>query len=422
MFEKEITVAVLNQGEQLLGFLHPRLVEIQETNELYKLRGIQLTHPLFTERNTDLSKYDALLTPGNKIWRGETADGKPVLYVILGEKEFDFQAKTVSVYAEEAATELGQNQIFRSSAFSWTVNSSFISTYMGGLFEAGTLEGPSTATTYNGALTPLAILRAIEANTGGEFEFRYSLEGGRIHRYIDFKDQIGTVHNTPIRLGYNASKITLSINEADTRIAAAPIGTPSDGSSTFHQAIANFTNTTIDPNTPIPLYVTKDDAGNSVNGPLVNPPYYKPSGQNYVECDNQSELVASYQRIQKAAAASRGTYPRIHTFETSEENAYNIYWLCVDNLREHLEPEININCEVADIKKLQGLEGEHYNTGDTVYIRLPGRVNTLEARVLKTVKDPRNPAEDTIEIGNYKTNFMADFFKGYYKSAGNITL
>lgn len=422
MFEKEITAAVLSPSEQLLGFLNPRQVQIKETNELYKLRNITITHPLFDENTTDLSHYDTLLNPGNKLWRGETADGNPVLYVLLGEKEYDFENKTVTIYGEEAATELSQNQIFRSSAFNWKVNTSFINTYFGGLFQPGTLDGPATATPYNGALTPMAIIRAVEAKTGGEFQFRYVLENGRINRYIDFLDQVGSVHNTPIRLGYNASKITLSVNEADTRIAAAPIGNPTDANSTFHQAIATFTATAIDPNTTIPLYVTKDDDGNAVNGPLVNPPYYKPAGQNYVECDNQGELVASYQRIQKAAAASRGTYPRIHTFETNEENTYNIYWLCVDNLRQHLEPEINIECDVLDIKKLQGLTGEHYNTGDTVYIGLPGRLDTVEARVLKTVKDPRNPAKDSITIGNYQTNFMADFFKGYYKSAGNIIL
>jgi len=423
MFEKEVTVAILSPQESLLGFLHPNLVEITETNELYQVRSIEITHPLLDENNTDLSKYDNLLIPGNKVWRSENCDGVPCLYVMVGEKVYDFINNNVKIYAEEVAIELSQNQVFRSTAFAWVVNSAFLTTYCGDLFTPGTIDGPSTETDFSGALTPMAILRLIESSIAGEFNFRYIEESGKIARYIDWRVKIGSVHTTPIELGYNALNIVLKINEADTRIAAAPKGTPDDANvDAFHQAMAAFAAVEFKSTTTIPLYVTKDESGNPINGPLAAPPYNKPAGQNYVECQNQTELTASYQRIYKQPKVSYGTFPRIYTFDTSETNIYNLYWACVVNIKQYLQPEVTITCNVIDIDKLTGGAAEHYNVGDTVYVRLPGRTTPITARVMKTTKNPREPQNDTIEIGNYKINFMKDFYKSYYKSSGAITI
>jgi hypothetical protein len=121
--EPELTLAILSPTESHLDFLNPEYLDIEEVNELFKLRTITLTHPLFDEDGTDLTRYDSILIAGNKIWRQSTNDGDSCLYVITGPKSYDFQSLTVTVEAVEAAVELSQYTIYRSSAFSWTINS-----------------------------------------------------------------------------------------------------------------------------------------------------------------------------------------------------------------------------------------------------------------------------------------------------------
>ncbi|MCE7699619.1 MAG: hypothetical protein K8E24_012690, partial [Methanobacterium paludis] len=312
MFEKEVTVWVLDQNENIIGSLNPNRVQLSETNELYSLRNIDITHPSFDESNTDPAttfiRYDTLLANGNKLFLPESPSGDSCLYILLGDNEKDFKGN-INQYAEEAATELTDNKIIRLNT-TVTVTASFINTYFYELFQPGNISGPySTPTALNGAYTPLEILRAIETATGGEFKFRYEYENGQINRYIDFAAQTGVTHSKIIEVGQNASDINLKVSEQDVRIAAGPKGVPSSDTSTFHAAMAAFEAASFSKTVQIPLYVSTDDSGNSVNGPLTYPTYAKPAGQNYVECDNSAELVANYERIQasktsKAAMAS----------------------------------------------------------------------------------------------------------------------
>lgn len=418
VLDEELTIAVLNQNESLLGFLDPDQVEIEEGYELYKIRTLTITHPMMDKHSNDDTKYTDILTEGNKLWRTLTCDGVPILYVILGKPTINYEDHTIKVYAEEVATELSQLPPVRNTAFSWTVNSSFISTYFGDYFDTGTLTGPgtTTATSYNGTLTPMEILRQIEEQTGGEFQFRYEYNTGVIKRYIDYHTTIGITHTQKIDLSTNALSFDVSIDESDTRIAAAPIGKPSSDTDTFHQNMKAFEDLVVSTSTPIPLYVTKDESGNPVNGPNTNPPYDKGAGQTYVSCTDVGDIVANYNYVYGKEGSLTGT-PRVHTFTTSESNPYNIYWECVDYIRQYLEPEINIDCKVVDLNKLQDEAPEYYNTGDTVYLELP-IYGTVSARIMETSKDPRRLDEDTVHIGNYQTSFL----QRNYRSAGMINL
>lgn len=420
MIEKELTTAILSQDENLLGFLDTDRVEIKENAELYKLRNIKLSYPMFDPGSENNTKYKDWLVSGNKIWRTETCDGVPCLYVIMGEIEYDYLENTINCYAEEVATELSQYKVFRSSAFNWTVNSSFINTYCGDLFTPGVLTGPGSTTTtdYSGALTAMAILRKIEEKRGGEFQFRYEYNpvSKEIIRYIDYFDSIGTTHTTIIDMAYNARNIELKVNESSTRIAAAPVGQPSNDSDEFHKNMKAFEDQAISTSVQIPLYVTQDDSGNPVNGPLVYPPYNKGAGENFVECDNTGDIVANYNYINEKEGGG-STFPRLYTFDTSENNKYNLYWECVDFIRQYLEPEINITCTVVDLKKLADKPSEYYNLGDVVLINLP-IYGVISARITTTTKDPRRLENDSVGIGNYQTGFLEQ----RYKSAGMINL
>lgn len=420
MIEKELTTAILSQDENLLGFLDTDRVEIKENAELYKLRNIKLSYPMFDPGSDDNTKYKDWLVSGNKIWRTETCDGVPCLYVIMGEIEYDYLENTINCYAEEVATELSQYKVFRSSAFNWRVNETFINTYCGDLFTPGVLTGPGTTKTtdYSGALTAMAILRKIEEKTGGEFQFRYKYNpvSKEIIRYIDYLDSIGTTHTTIIDMAYNARNIELKVNESSTRIAAAPVGQPSNDSDEFHKNMKAFEDQAISTSVQIPLYVTQDDSGNPVNGPLVYPPYNKGAGENFVECDVSEDIVANYNYINEKEGGG-STFPRLYTFDTSENNKYNLYWECVDFIRQYLEPEINITCTVVDLKKLADKPSEYYNVGDVVLINLP-IYGVISARITTTTKDPRRLENDSVGIGNYQTGFLEQ----RYKSAGMINL
>ena len=64
-----------------------------------------------------------------------------------------------------------------------------------------------------------------------------------------------------------------------------------------------------------------------------------------------------------------------------------------------------------DIQGLRSGTPTRYNVGDTVYLQLPGYREVVEARVQKTVKDPRKPGQDSITLGNYKINFFSDYLR-----------
>jgi len=425
-FEDEVTIAVLDSEEVLLGFLNPKHVRIKETNELYKLRTIKIQHQLYDEDNQDLTRYDTLLTAGNKIWKKESGDGDSVLYILRGNKEYGDNFKDITIEGIEAAAELGQIEVFRDDEFTWTINSAWVTTYTGNLFDEGTLTGPAIDTSYSGALTALAIIQEVQKNTGGEFQFRYEYDplNKRINRYIDYLTTVGKTHDQVIEIGYNAKNIKLEIDESDVAVAAAPVGKPSNpGSSTdtFHVDRTAWEALHIDKTDLIPLYVTKDDAGNPLNGPDTAAPYDKDAGNNFVENDVPGELVANYQRIYYKAGTV-GDDPRIITFESSETNEYNMYWDCVDKIREHLNPEVNIECDIVDLSKLEGADGELFNIGDTIYIKLPGRTDAIQCRITKTVKDPRHPESMDITINTYRMSFMQDFFQSTFKGHANIDL
>jgi hypothetical protein len=425
MFEATLTVAVLDENENLKLFLDPSFIEIEETNELYKLRTIKITHKLLDKNDNDLTKYDSVLIAGNKLWREETTDGDSCLYVIRGPKSYDFDTNTVTINAVEVACELGENQVFRSDNFSWIVDSTFISTYFGNQFDTGTLTGPGTVTPteYSGALSSLAILNEIQNKTGGEFFFRYEYDStnNRINRYIDYSTTIGKTHTTPIEIGYNAKGIELEIDETNVRIGCAPIGKPSNETDEFHVHRLAWENLAITKGSTIKLWYQTDSNGNLVEGPNATAPYTKLAGSNYIYTDVTGDLTASYRDIQYKDGTD-GSTPRLFLTETIETNATNIYWDCVKAIRNHIQPEITINCSTIDLEKLSGESGTLYNVGDVIYVRIPGRTDTIQCRITRTTKNPRKPEEEQIEISTYRTSFMDTFYQGTFKSPGSINI
>lgn len=418
--EAELTTHIYSGNETRLGSLNPEHVQISETNEFNTPREIDITHPLADEIHPELSYYDTLLRAGNKIFRPLTCDGTPCLYVIPGPKKPVYTKNTITITAVEVCSELGEWPIHRSSNFTWIVNASLITQYCGHLYDPGVITGPSTSVAYNGALTPLGILNKIQESIG-EFQYRYVWDSGVIKRYIDFLPEIGKTHSTPVELGENAKDINYTITEVPVREGAGPTGKPSSANDDFHANRAAFEALNIAKGSTIRLFYSKDENGNEILGPEVAAPYGKNANEGWVVCDEPSELIANYGHINGKEKSST-TYPRLWTFDSSEANPINLYWDCIDHIRDHLQPVVKFTCSVADLKKLQGYTPEYYNTGDIIYIRIPGRTDLVECRITKTTKDPRKPDDDSVTVESHKTSFMAEFLKNNYKSVGPINI
>lgn len=620
----EVTVAVLSPTEDLLGFLHPGYVELEETNKLGALRTLEVTHPLRDDKNQDLTKYADLLVHGNKLWRQTTSDGDSCLYIILDDREVDVTGNYIRISAEEAATELSLvppvrvscfteyfedfedgeygrgytdptpvreypysdwllrggtaametgnpivgtyslkhtgngsvtigNRLFQSCtsatrpvyvqfrwrlatvgldayAYLWivnyqdssnfmlvqtfynssegkqklqvlkyvagtptnislvdwktgilntsteylikivatdtnirvyvdgvekinatythsytcnaygfgatrttaavwdeigvqsltpsietiTINSTHISELVGSYFTPDTITAGQSYT-YTGVISLMGLLREIESQTGYEFEFQYEYNPAtkRIDRLINFLPSRGKAHSIPIEVGYNTDSVAFEQNESEVALAAAPSGEPSDDQTenltAFHRARWHWEIITITPTSgDIPLWVTKDDDGEYVYGPDTTPTMYKYAGKTYVTAQ-ATDSSAEYVEIQNKSEDGDITQPRTVAFSTSEEHVYNLFWLCVTEINKHLHPSINLEAKVIDLQRLQGDTPTYFNVGDAVTLKLPGSDSYVLARVLETVKNPREPSKDSITLGNYKINFFNDY-------------
>lgn len=409
----ELTLAVLGPDETLIRFLNPEVLEVEETHTLGGLRTITITHSLLDDLGMELGEYADLLIHGNKVWRQFTGDGDSCLYVINDDREVDTEENEIKVSADEVAAELSDLPPVR---FNMTnpvqVTGEWLATYVGDLFTPGEIS-PGQSFSYSGTIGVMGLLREIEEQTGYEFSFRYEFNTtlGLIERFLDFVELRGRVHSTPIEIGYNTAKIELEESEADVAIAAAPLGSPRDSkdeaNTTFHQARKAFEDLVVSKTVQIPLWVTKDESGEPLNGPLAYPPYSKAAGQTYVAAP-PGDSGATYKEVTRMAGES-GQVPRTVLFESSEENPINLYWLCVDKIREKLQPQVKLETEMINMGRMAANDPTVYNVGDRVALQLPGRSDRVVARIQKTVKNPRQFDRDKVELGNYGIDFFTDY-------------
>lgn len=408
MFDSEVSLAILDKNENMLGFLHTKYVDVTETIDgLTGLRKISITHPLVDDNRSSLSRYIKLLTHGNKVWWNETPNGDPCLYVLSDNKTVDPQKNTIVVTAVEVAAELSDITPLQVGITTHTMDSAAIDNWFGNVITPGTIE--TVTLNYVGVNSPMATLQEIATQGNKEYGFRYEYdeEEDIIRRYLDIVTIKGTVHNTPVEIGYNTQNILLEENESTTAIAAAPTGKPSSTNwsdvSTFNNARLAFKNLSISEGQMIPLYV--DSSG--VAGPNAHAPYAKVAGQNYVQCP-KTDSAGNYVEIQFKEKID-DPIPRTVCFDSSETNVYNLYWACVAQIKANNQPSVVLTSNVLDISKMKGGEPEYYNVGDTVWVKMPGRVNKVQARVIKTSKNPRTPDKDVITIGNYILDFFTDY-------------
>ena len=153
----------------------------------------------------------------------------------------------------------------------------------------------------------------------------------------------------------------------------------------------------------IPMYYEKDSQGTIVSTTYWNAPFKKDAGSWEVYLAPE-QINANYDKIyRKEASITHGR--KVNIVETSETDKYMIYNLCALKLMDKKDVVIGTETKIITIPGLPGSDVP-YNVGDTVYIRT--RTGGLvSARIEETKKNPRNPGQSDIKIGNILTRTTA---------------
>ena len=260
--------------------------------------------------------------------------------------------------------------------------------------------------------------------------------------------QIGHVHEEILDFGFNLENTEYSVDETETYTAVAPIlklSEDNSGGKTLSRTdidtvINRWINLDIPKGTTIPMIVEKinvngtsvsnaastlgnyNRSGNYYIRPLKptdntdsdpkqfefyraiaywSAPYAKHSGEMHVSTDKALGVGYTnvYTRPDTRQERTGIQSPKLGNTETTDEDIYAIYNQVAMYLKEHEEPNIKIEVDVAN---LRGHEYNNYQLHDKIYLKLANTRELITARVTKTTKEAHDVAKNTIEISNYK--------------------
>ncbi len=282
----------------------------------------------------------------------------------------------------------------------------FLEEIYGDYFNIGNIPEDLTIS-YNGVISPLKLLRLIEDQNDVLVEFNYTYDPveHEIKRTLsitsegDFK-----VHNDRIEIGYNTENILLTENEDDVRLAAAPVGfeeyEEADNILDDQRRLQRWLNLDIEVGDEIALWATVDDTFFEDYGPCASAPFRKESGSIFVVAGD-GESPANYVNVNKMAGGG-DPLPKTYYSDIGEDHPINIYWYLVRMIRSKVNPEICFDTQMLDIKFIKDYKRSYYNVNDIIYLKIPGRDEAIQSRIISTVKNPREVENDTVEIGNFK--------------------
>lgn len=262
--------------------------------------------------------------------------------------------------------------------------------------------------------------------------------------------QIGTVHEEILDFGVNLENISFNVDETSTYTAVAPVLNPNNNtgagkelSRTDIDTIINrWKNLTIRKGDIIPMIVEKFNIEGTGSNPYQNAvsklgtygvssnywirplkptdntqndpkqyefyravaywkaPYDKHRGEIYVETNKTGiEYDTINTRPDTRDERTKIANPKIGNTESSDEDIYAIYNQVALYLKEHEEPKIDIEVDVANV---QGNTYNNYQLHDKVYLKLANTRELLTARVTKTHKEAHDIAKNTVELSNYR--------------------
>ncbi len=409
MADHSLEILVLTGDEKYAGFLDPDVTDITEINKYGGLRELVIEHPM----GDDSQNYEEILIQGNKIWRNETEDQKACLYILNDDLDKDQYTNTLTITAEEVLVELNDAGVLeKSTTITQAVNGANLANWFGDYFTIGTVEAclKKSGILWQGTMNRMKLLRFIEEETGNTFVTRYEKDPNSniIHRYLDLLQNPGTVHTIPLEVGENIENITENTNESDTFNAVAPQISEQESTGSVDMpkiadVMSQYKSLAVNVGQSIPMYYEKDSQGTIVSTTYWNAPFKKDAGSWEVYLAPE-QINANYDKIyRKEASITHGR--KVGIVETSETDKYMIYNLCALKLMDKKDVVIGTETKIITIPGLPGSDVP-YNVGDTVYIRT--RTGGLvSARIEETKKNPRNPGQSDIKIGNILTRTTA---------------
>lgn len=274
------------------------------------------------------------------------------------------------------------------------------------------------------------------------FEIRYhNPNDGEDHTndkllyYQEVNPILCDVHEDVIDLTYSAENITYEINETDSYNSIAPlleVKKSNDGltRAQMNTLLTNWKNLSISKGATIPMilqriqvasgtsmgtynvssnyYVTPIKKSQVSDGQVEyiqgtaywNAPFRKAKGEMFIRDDEVTGIV--YNNVRGRIEDTRGiSFPKIGNVETTAEDIYEIYNVCANKLKEKRYPQLELKVDVARYKNGQM---NYYNLYDKVYIKVPGYSKLVTATVCKTVKNPKDMGDNTVELTNYSVN------------------
>ena len=416
-----VYAVILDPSENVICWLNPDFVDIDETNEIGKVRSIKLTHPI----TDDSREYpENWYQSGNKIWIPSNGDFESCLYVIDSSYTVKYGSDDiVEVNAEEVLIEL--NYVpgwYYATLEHKTITKDWLNNVFGDYFTIGDFETPNTSDIYPiGSMSLMSLLRLIEETSGNVFTTEYWKEenSNKINRRLNFKNPatLGIEHtklNEIIEIGHNTSSVNYTIDESDSYTAIQPVlsstSSTSNGATTgstsssddstvdessvakLRQAMLDWINLAVEEGENIPMIVQMDSESNPNYTSYWNAPFKKIAGEWFLR-DNQ-ETNADYTEVFKLDGEST---PKIGTVSTSDTDKYAIYNDCANKIMEKRDPSVKIETTVTDLQILTG-EEETYRIYDIVFLKIPTYNKLIRAKVTKTTKSLRNPGNNKITI------------------------
>ena len=443
-------IIVLDYKEDVIRWLDPELVDVEEIDAENACKKIKLTYPY---ENNIVNEYEnQWYEQGNKIYIPEINGLKSCLYIINTDYEIDFwEDNTISFEAEEVITELNYDVIAFRSASAFTISTEQLDTWFGSYFDIGTidtLKANRRIVTPEGVMTLMSLLRLIEEQTERTFITDYVSINNEIKRtlYLVDTNKVETLSASQILdLNYNLESLEFIKSEEKTYNAIAPIfqentsvtsndvdSMSSDELNALYKNISenrtNNTNTVIkqiidavgstegsisenktrdelldewleyevETGQEIPMIIKEDENGNIVTTNTWYAPFTKNKNELFIFYEGVTR--ANYVGVEAYNTDKAPTKHKILTSNTSEQLVESIYNELATTLLSKLQPTFELKVDIADIQNVTGESELSYNLHDNLQVRVPGFTYYVPCKITETTKNLHHPNENSIKV------------------------
>lgn len=142
------------------------------------------------------------------------------------------------------------------------------------------------------------------------------------------------------------------------------------------------------------------------NGKIKEPtaywtaPFSKKSGEMFIYDPVDTGAEYNLIRPRKDYTGDFVEIPKVGTIETSETDKRIIFNNCCNTLLEKRYPIVNLEVDIKDLNNLLNSDNGVYDVYDTLRVKVPELDHLVECRIVKTVKNPHTPNENSISLSS----------------------